>query len=170
MGGEIRDWRQYGVGGRSLNNLLLRAESQGLTGEAALLKVLSSVDKPNPAATAAILKGARYLRGAGAVLLVGGAGLSAYNIASAPPEQRSNIAWREGASLAGGIVGSNLVVGVCFLLGMTGVGLVVVGLVAGVAGAMAAERIYYAHQSSNAIRQLDAGQVVTLREFSALPP
>jgi hypothetical protein len=30
---------------------------------------------------------------------------------------------------------------------MTGVGLVVVGLVAGVAGAMAAERIYYAHQT-----------------------
>jgi hypothetical protein len=170
LGGEIRDWRQYGAGGRSMDNLLARAEAKnGLTGEAALRKILGSVDKPNPAATESILRGARYLRSAGAVVFVAGAGWTAYNIASAPAEERPELMRREGSALAGGFVASNVAIGICFLLGMTGVGLIAVGLVAGVAGAMAGERIYYASQHSGVVQQMKAGQTVSIQQFATHP-
>ena len=170
LGGEIRDWRQYGAGGRSMDNLLTRAEAKnGLTGDAALRKILGSVDKPNPAATESILRGARYLRSAGAVVFVAGAGWTAYNIASAPAEERPELMRREGSALAGGFVASNVAIGICFLLGMTGVGLIAVGLVAGVAGAMAGERIYYASQHSGVVQQMKAGQTVSIQQFATHP-
>ena len=52
---------------------------------------------------------------------------------------------------------------------MTGVGLIAVGLVAGVAGAMAAERIYYASQHSGVVQQLKAGQQVSIQQFATHP-
>jgi hypothetical protein len=71
----------------------------------------------------------------GAVLFVGGAAMTGYTILSAPEDQRWNVAGREAVGIGGGILTSNVVVGVCFLFGMTGFGLLAVGVVAGVAGA-----------------------------------
>ncbi len=166
IGGEIRDWRQYGTGGRTFENLVKRAEGKGLTGEAALLKILDSVDRPNPAVTESILKGARYLKGAGAVLFLGGTALTGYNVASAPEGQSWEVAKREGVGALGGFVGSNIVVGVCFLLGMTGVGLVVVGLIGGLAGVYAAEQMYLSREKSRVVQQMMSGQVVHVSGFA----
>jgi len=155
IGGEIRDMRTYGLGGRSLPNLLNRVGTKyGETGETALKRVISSVSKPNAGETTAILRGARYLKAGGAVLFVGGLALTAYDIAKAPPGKRVEAAKVAGVQTAGGLVASNVAVGVCFLLGMTGVGLVVVGVVAGVAGAVGAEKMYYAHTYSEEFHEL----------------
>lgn len=165
IGGEIRDWRQYGYGGRTFKNLVARAEGKGLTGEAALLKILNSVDKPNVNVTESILKGARFLKGAGTVLFVGGAAMTGYTILSAPEDQRWNVAGREAVGMGGGILTSNVVVGVCFLFGMTGFGLLAVGVVAGVGGAYMSERMYTSHEKSPVVQQMMAGQPVYLSGF-----
>lgn len=170
LGGEIRDWRQYGAGGRTLDNLLARAEKrQGLTGEAALLKVLGSTDKPNPAVTEAILRGSRYLRNAGSVMFIGGAASMAYQVSQAPASQRMEVLLREGSAFAGGAVAGNLAIGVCFLLGVGGIPLLAVGLVAGLAGAFVAERIYFAHRGSPALQGFLSGQPQQLGNFMFQP-
>ncbi len=170
LGGEIRDMRTYGPGGRSLPNLLARAErNYGETGVSALERIVGSASKPNPAETAAILRGAKYLKAGGAVLFIGGVALTAYDIYKAPEGQRVDVAKTEGVSMAGGIVGSNLAVGVCFFLGMTGVGLIAVGLVAGVAGAYAAEKLYYAHTHDHAVRNLCQHGESHLSRFRTAP-
>ena len=170
LGGEIRDWKIYGAGGRTLPNLLARTEAKyGETGMAALERIAASAAKPNPAETTAILRGAKYLKGGGAVLFVGGIAITAYDIYSAPPEQRVEVAKEEGVGMAGGFAGSNVAVGVCFLLGVSGVGLIAVGLVAGVAGAYAAEKMYYAHTHSPAVRNLYQQGETHVSHFSASP-
>src|ERR1700683_4904126 len=78
VGGEIRDNLKYGLGGRTTENLVARNVGKGLTEEAAFTRVLATVDKPALAETEAILKGAKYLKGGGAVFFVGGAALTGY--------------------------------------------------------------------------------------------
>jgi hypothetical protein len=171
LGGEIRDIKQYGPGGRTLPNLLKRVETKyGETGMTALERIASSATKPNDLETVAIMRGAKYLKYGGAVLFVGGLVWTGYDIYKAPEGQRVEVAKKEGIGMVGGLVGSNLAVGVCFLLGASGVGLVVVGLVAGVAGAMAAEKLYYSHSHDQVVQDLHVSGQTGLMQIRGPAP
>jgi hypothetical protein len=146
IGGEIRDIRKYGPGGRTFDNLMARNAQKGLTETESLERILATVDKPNPAETEAILKGAKFLRGGGTVFFVGGVALMGYEWYRARPEDRPELVKKDVITTGSSIVATDLAVGVAFMLGATGVGLIAVGIVAGVAAAYGAESLYYAHQ------------------------
>jgi hypothetical protein len=169
VGGEIRDNLVYGPGGRTPENLVSRNMRRGLTEDAAWARVLTTVDRPNPAATEAILKGAKVLKGGGAVLFVGGAALSGYEIYKARPEDRPELIKKEAITTGGSILVSDLAVGVAFMVGMTGVGLIAVGIVAGVAGAYAAEQMYYAHQHSHPMQEFQHRGIIHTTELRTTP-
>jgi hypothetical protein len=95
--------------------------------------------------------------------------MTAYQVDQAPGSQRSEVLLREGSAFAGGAVASNLAIGVCFLLGMGGVPLIAVGLVAGLAGALVAERVYFAPRGSPALQGFLSGQPQPLGNFSFQP-
>jgi hypothetical protein len=160
IGGELRDNLKYGLGGRTPDNLVARNMERGLSEQEALAKVLSTVDKPNVAVTESVLKGAKYLKGGGAVLFVGGIALSGYEVYKADPKDRPALIKKEAVTTGTSMLATDLVVGVAFMLGATGIGLIAIGVVAGVAASYGAEKLYYAHQQSDALNTFtSAGSV-----------
>lgn len=69
-------------------------------------------------------------------------GLSIYVVISAPPDQRSAVAQKEIEGLAGGAAGAAIGEGLCFVVGIAteGLGLIVCGLLGGIAGAETARK------------------------------
>jgi hypothetical protein len=150
IGGELRDWRKYGVGGRSFGNLESRAIGRGLTQDQAWARILNTVDTPNPQVTAAAGRTARLLRGGGAVLIVGGVALSGYEIYQARPEDRPELVKRAAATTGASTVASGLAIGFAVMLGATGIGLIAIGIVAGVAASYGTERVFFAERPDEA--------------------
>ncbi len=76
------------------------------------------------------------LRWTGRALVLLQAGISIYIIVTAPPGQRAQTAAKEGGGFAGGILGGEVAGGGCVVLGIAteGVGLLICGLVGGMAG------------------------------------
>jgi hypothetical protein len=170
LGGlEARDWREYGVGGRTWENLLKRNAKAGRTGAAAYEYILGSAVRANPEVTASVARGARFLRGGGAVLGVAGLAISAYDIVKAPPEQRANVAKRQAVGFAGGLIGSEVAVGLLSvgagLLAATPPGWVVigVGLIAGIAGSLIAERTFFPPHHEPIAKRMGAGYAIDPR-------
>jgi hypothetical protein len=157
IGGELRDWRVYGAGGRSPANLLERRMNRAInppaSEEAALTEMLSAVSRPNAIETENILRAAKFLRRGGAVFLVGGLALTGYEIYRAKPGDRPELIRKEALVTGGSLIATDLAVAVAITLSITGVGLIAVGIIAGVAGAIAAERMYYASQHSQQIHE-----------------
>lgn len=102
-------------------------------------------------------------------MFIGGAASMAYQVSQAPASQRMEVLLREGSAFAGGAVAGNLAIGVCFLLGVGGIPLLAVGLVAGLAGAFVAERVYFAHRGSPALQGFLSGQPQQLGNFRFQP-
>lgn len=165
---EARDWREYGPGGRTFENLMRRKQARfGLTGPAAYESILSSASTSNPEVNAKIARAAQHLRRGGAILGVVGLGFTAAEIAEAAPEDRGHVAGRAAVSFAGGLVGSEVAVGLvtvgaALLLGVTPAGWVVlaVGLVGGIAGGVIADRVFFPPETENTARTLSSGVAV----------
>ena len=109
------------------------------------------------------------MRGGGAVLGVAGLALTAYQIAQAPPEQRVAVAERSAVGFAGGLIGAEvgaalLAVGAGLLMA-TPPGWIVlgVGLIAGIAGSLIADHIFYPPQYEPVARSLASGYAIDPR-------
>lgn len=163
---ELRDWRQYGVGGRTFGNMVARQAGRGVTGPAAYEALLRSANTSNAGVNQSVVRGARALRFGGGVLAVAGIAVSAGTIAAAPPEERGRLAARTGVGIAGGFVAGEvatglLMVGAALLLASPPGWLVIgVGLAAGVAGGMAADRIFYPEDYRPVGSQLGQGSTI----------
>jgi hypothetical protein len=133
---EIRDHAKYGWGGRSYPNMLRRDRSSGW--RASHLGI-------NDAA----LRGARFLKNGGRVVLVVSLATTAAALLTASEEELPRVSYA-----AGGAVGSGLAVAGCLVLGITtgGWGLLACGVVAGLGGGdvgqKAGERLYYLGQAT----------------------
>ena len=110
-----------------------------------------------------------HLRNACSVMLIRSAASPPYQVAQAPGSQRLEVLLREGSAFAGSTVASNLAIGVGFLLGMGGAPLIAVGLVAALAGAFVAERVYFAHRGSPALQGFLSGRPQHLGNFRFQP-
>ncbi|WBH16008.1 hypothetical protein [Sphingomonas radiodurans] len=166
LGLELRDWRVYGWGGRTYDNLLTRNARAGRTGVAANNYIIGSATRSNPGFNASVARGARILRGGGGVLAVAGLGVTAHDIWRAPANQRGAVAQRHAVGIAGGIIGAEVAAG----LVMVGAGLLVatppgwiiiaVGLVGGIAGSMIADHYFYPDNHQTAASTLASGRVL----------
>ena len=172
---EARDFHEYGLGGRTFDNLMRRkTRLKGLTGTAAYESILSSASVSNPKVNASIARAARHLRTGGAVLGVVGLAVTAVDIYDAPADGRGAVATRAGVSFAGGLIGSEVAVGLVtvgagLLLGATPVGWVIlgVGLVGGVVGGIIADQVFYPKRSEPVARQLNAGIAIDPKHLSS---
>lgn len=173
VGLEVRDWRTYGVGGRTWENLLKRQAARGNTGSSAYEALIGSATRSNVGVNESIARGAKLLKGGGGVLAVAGLGLTAYDIYKAPQEQRGAVATRHAIGFAGGLVASEIGVGLLTigagLLLATPPGWVVlaVGLVAGAVGGYIADRIFYPDDYRPAADRLGAGIAIDPRRPGA---
>ena len=153
IGGEVYDWRRYGLGGRTFNNLERRAAARRPQAQPARNNYLvNKATQANPQATNAVLRAARYLRYGGPVVFLAGAGASAHELLTAAPELRPEIARRQAAGATGGAVLSGLAIGIALVgFGVAGPALIAVGLVAGIAGGIVGEQRYYAWSSTSVV-------------------
>jgi hypothetical protein len=172
VGAEIRDWRKYGLSGRTLPNLeRYNATKYGIRGSESWTRIAASAAKPNPAETAAILKAARYLKRGGSVLFILGLGLTAYEIGKAEPERRPEIISREAFGFAGGSILSGLAIGVAFLgFGLVGWPLLLVGLVAGIGGGFIGERLFYSWRPDQLFHPLEQNGAISLGQLQVRMP
>ncbi len=172
IGLEYRDWRVYGVGGRTPENVLSRNMSNKLvprSEEQALAKMISSAVKPNAAETERLLKAAKFLKRGGTVFIVGGLALTGYEIYRAKPADRPELIRKEVLVTGGSILASDLAVGIAIACSLTGVGLIAVGIIAGVGGAIAAERMYYANHQSQNVQEFHASGITHVKGLTTFP-
>jgi hypothetical protein len=159
---EVRDWAKYGAGGRTLNNLLEDAgRREGVTGVAALERVLKSATRSNKKITEQLVKSVRFLRHGGAALSVLGIGLSAAEVCYAPPERRVGVAGEALAGFVGGAAVGGLVTAILVFAGPPGWVVIGVGFLAGITGGIAGEAIYRANNGPQLMTQLQLRGYVT---------
>jgi hypothetical protein len=165
---EARDWRQYGVGGRTLPNLVRRNQLRdpSLTPEANLRRVIGSAGRTNATVDASVLRHARALRTGGTVLMVLGAGLTLREYQQTSTAERPEFIRREAAGFAGGAIAAGLATAVLLTFALPGLVVVGLGLIAGVAGGWAGQRLYLAARGSEAERQAQRNGVVSAQCLS----
>jgi hypothetical protein len=130
---EIRDWSKYGYPGRTFDNMTRYYNNQGIHGEAVFDKLIDGAARSNAAADEAALRGARFLRHGGKVVMVVGVAVSAARIWNASEEELPRVIGEEVGGLGGGALGAGLGVGACILFGIatSGWGLLACGVVGG---------------------------------------
>jgi hypothetical protein len=155
---EVRDWVKYGVGGRNFGNLMQRSMSQparaSWTREDHLLQVLRNVEKTHAGVDAAVMRNARYLKAGGAFLMVAGLGWTLMDYQRTPDHRKGEFLQREAATATGGAFASGLATAVLVAASASGVVIIGVGLVAGMAGALAAEGLYHSLHGQSLMGQL----------------
>ncbi len=132
---EIRDWRQYGRGGRTYPNIVRHYEARGVPRSAIPGRVLDGATRSNTGVNQA-LRGASYLRHGGRVLIVVGVAVSAARIWNASDEELPRVIGEELGGFIGGSLGAGAGVGICLVFGIAsgGWGLLACGVIGGVAG------------------------------------
>lgn len=82
---EVRDWRQYGRGGRTYSNMMRHYQARGIPNSAVPGRILNGASSSNLNVNQA-MRGANYLRHGGRVLIVVGVAISAARIWNASEE------------------------------------------------------------------------------------
>lgn len=149
---DLRDRAQYGIAGRSLPTMLERARvTAARTVPPADINeiVVAGALRSNAGVTGSVARATRFLGRGGAVLSVLGVAAGGYEIYAAKPEDRGRIVAEQAGATATSWAASGGAVALCVVLGVGtgGVGLLAIGLVAGVAGGAAGswlgDRFYY---------------------------
>lgn len=163
---EIRDWREYGRGGRSYDNMVRRYHARGVPQSQIPGRIIDGAVRSNAGVNQA-MRGAAYLRHGGTVLIVVGVAISAARIWNASDDELSRVIGEELGGFVGGSLGAGAGVGICIVFGIAsgGWGLLACGVIGGVAGGIGgtmagrsiADGIYYSDASTPA-RQL--GEVI----------
>lgn len=161
---EMRDWKKYGFGGRSFNNLMDRSMANPARAtwarEDHLKQILRNVEKTNPAVDAAVLRNARYLKAGGAILMIAGAGWTLHEYSQTPDSQKAEFVRRESASFAGSALATGVVTAVLVTMSVSGAIVIGAGLVAGVAGGLLAEGVYRSLYGKTLLGQIKGSGVI----------
>lgn len=171
---EIRDNIEYGLGGRTYNNLEKRYKGRGYSGVALDEKLISGASNPNTGMTDTAIKGARYLRDGGRVIVVLSLGITAYTFLTAPQEKLEQLFYQEVGGFAGGALGSGFGVSACFVFGIatSGWGLLACGFVGGIGGGFlgsnVGNRVYRSRQSNIEMKVQQTG-VLNSTDFILVP-
>jgi hypothetical protein len=161
---EVRDTLRYGRRGRSYANLSHRYASRGLIGEGLQEALIAGATHPNQGISSAAVRGARYLRYGGRVVLVISVVSTAYVLLTTPEEELGRVLFEEGGAAIGGAVGSGLAIGLCLVFGVAsgGWGLLACGALGGIAGGVggtfAGNRSYYATSAVDRVA-VDTGAI-----------
>ncbi len=149
----IRDWREYGMGGRTWDNITRRYQQRGYTGSAMHQEIIEGALRSNTDVNNAAMNGAKFLKHGGRVVMVVGVAISAARIWNATDEELPRVIGEEIGGVAGGALGAGAGVAACIIFGIatSGWGLLACGLVGGVGGGVAgsyagreiADGIYY---------------------------
>lgn len=174
---EVRDWAEYGAGGRSVRNVEARYLRRGYTGASLHQQMIAGATHPNTGISATAIRGARYLRQGGRVVVVLSLASSAYVLLTTPESELPRVLAQETGSFAGGALGSGAAVGACLVFGIAtgGWGLLACGIVGGVAGGAlgdwAGDRLYAAQAPAieQAVRATGVLDVSSLRPAPAAP-
>jgi hypothetical protein len=170
---EIRDNIKYGLGGRTYKNMYRRAYARGLRGDDIQRQLIKGATHPNSEISAAAIKGARYLKYGGRVVLVISVVTTAYRILTAPEDELEKVLYEEAGGIIGGSAGSGMAVGLCLLFGVVsgGWGLLACGVVGGIAGGVGgtilADHIYYSQD--DAIEQAENEGIIDASLLSEEP-
>jgi len=142
---EIRDWKEYGRGGRTWENVVRRYETRPknpLTGKAMHEAILQGAVTSNDDINQAIKRGANYLKYGGRVVLVIGVTASVARIWTASEQDMPKVIGEELGALAGGAVGgffgAKAGVAICLAFGSItlGWGLLACGIAGAVGGGL----------------------------------
>jgi hypothetical protein len=125
-----------------------------------LRHVASTVGKTNANVNSGVYRSARYLKAGGAIVMVAGMGLTYREYQKTPEPLKAEFLRREAVAAAGGAFASGLATAFLVTTSAAGIVVVGVGLVAGVAGALAAEGIYRSIYGDSLIGQLQASGVI----------
>jgi len=155
---ELRDWREYGPGGRTWDNIQKRYQGRGLSGEATHKHIILGAQTSNTTVNTAAMRGASYLRHGGRVVLVVGVAVSAARIWNASEQELPRVIGEEMGGYIGGGIGAGAGVGICMIFGIAsgGWGLLACGIVGGLGGGVAgsyvggqvADGIYYTDETT----------------------
>lgn len=149
---EIRDWHEYGPGGRTFQNIESRYQARGYRGDALNQRMIQGAKSPNTGISKTAIKGARYLRHGGRVVVVFSLVSTAYVLMTTPEDQMEQVLYQEVGGFAGGSIGAGTGVAVCLVFGIAtgGWGLLACAAVGGVAGGAigthAGDRLYYSRR------------------------
>ncbi len=157
---EVRDWRQYGRGGRTYPNMVRHYQARGVPHSAIPGRILEGATRSNKGVNQAIMNGASYLRHGGRVLIVVGVAVSAARIWNESDEELPRVIGEEFGGFIGGTLGAGAGVGVCLVFGIAsgGWGLLACGVIGGIAGGVGgsmaggaiADGVYYSDASTPA--------------------
>lgn len=149
---ELRDNVEYGLGGRTYENLEKRQLNRGVNSEKIPDALLKSATKPNSGISKAAIEGGKFLKHGGKVVVVLSISVTAYTLLTAPEDQLEKIIYEELGGVAGGALGGGAAVGLCLVFGIatSGWGLLACGVVGGgiggYAGSSAGNQIYLLKQ------------------------
>lgn len=162
---EVRDWKEYGIGGRTQKNIQARMQKGPAVKNPAKAHadILERTTSSNTKVSDTAIRGARLLKGTGRVFFVVGLGMSVSNIVMAEPGKRAAVAKREAVFAGGSTLGAEVGVAICLGFGFTsgGLGLLGCGLVGGGAGGYAADRLVYPVHPDMAARELEMNGILT---------
>lgn len=153
----IRDWGEYGIGGRTWPNIERRYEEKHkLTGEAIHDKIINGARKSNEGVNKAAMRGASFLKHGGRVVLVVGINMTAARIWKASDEEMPRVLLEELGGYVGGGLGAGMAATGCIIFGVAsaGWGLLACGVVGGLAGGIAGS--YAAEAAADGIFYTDA--------------
>jgi hypothetical protein len=162
---EVRDWTKYGVGGRTYPNIESRYSARGLRTPALEEQIIRGATRPNVELTEAALKGARYLKYGGRVVIVISIATTAYTLLTADPKDLERLIHEEAGAFLGGSAGAGLATGACLVFGIAtaGWGLLACGVIGGIAGGIggsyAGNRVYYARRPNIETEVLLDGEI-----------
>lgn len=163
---EIRDNIKYGLGGRTPKNMYKRAVQKGARGAAVYDRMIRGATTPNTEMTAAMLKGARYLKYGGRVIVVISIATTAYTLLTASQEDMERIFAEEAGGFIGGGAGSSLAVGLCLVFGVGtgGWGLLACGALGGIGGGALGSylggKTYYSSRGNEIMTQAERGGII----------
>ena len=149
---EVRDWSEYGVGGRSFRNVEARYAARGLRGAELSEAMIAGATHPNTGISSTAIRGARYLRHGGRVVVVLSVVTTAYTLLTTPEEDLERVLHEEAGGLVGGAAGAGLAMGVCLVFGVASGGwgmlacAAIGGIGGGAAGTYAGNRVYYSRR------------------------
>ena len=173
---EVRDWREYGIGGRSFANVERRYMGRGVTGEALNEAMIQGASRSNTGISGAAIRGARYLRNGGRVVIVLSLATTAFVLLTAPEGELERLLYEEAGGWIGGAGGAGLAVGACLVFGIAtgGWGLLACGIVGGIGGgavgSYAGNRLYYSLKPQVEVSVLGTGVLDASDLVFSLPP
>jgi hypothetical protein len=147
---------------------------RGFSGEGLESELIRGSMHPEQGVSTAAIRGARYLRYGGRVVLLISVATTAYVLLTTPEDQLAEVVFEETGSAIGGSLGTGLSVGLCIVFGLASGGWALLacgafgGLLGGLGGSYLGEHLYYT--TDDAISSALATGTVAMQLLSSQPP